>query len=335
MNHGKYIITSGVEDMDIIQLKEKVKNGHNVTRDEAIELYKGDYETLTKAADELREYFCGNDFDVCTIINAKSGKCSENCKFCAQSAHYNTHIKEYDLLDEETIVKDALDKYERGIPRYSMVASGKGLTAKDIDKICSITRKIHEKAPEMKVCISGGIISEESFEKLKDAGITRIHNNLETSRNFFPEICTTHTYDQKINTIKAAQKAGMEICSGGLIGLGEDFTDRIDMALQLRELDVHSVPVNLLNPIKNTPLENNEPLSMEEVNRTCASFRFILPKALIRLAGGRALMEEFGLSAFKSGANAAISGVLLTTKGASIEEDMERFKKLDYTVKAV
>ncbi|MDD7352864.1 MAG: biotin synthase BioB [Peptoniphilaceae bacterium] len=321
--------------MDIIELKEKVKNGYIITRDEAIEVYNNDYNKLTEAADELREYFCGNNFDVCTIINAKSGRCSENCKFCAQSAHYNTNIKEYDLLDEETIVNDAIDKYSRGITRYSMVASGKGLTPKDIDKVCSITRKIYEKAPEIKVCISGGIISEESFEKLKDAGIKRVHNNLETSRKFFPEICTTHTYDQKIETIKAAQKAGMEICSGGLIGLGEDFEDRIDMALELRKLKVHSVPVNLLNPIKNTPLENNKPLSMEEVNRTCATFRFILPKALIRLAGGRALMEDFGTSALKSGANAAISGVLLTTKGISIEDDMERFKELKYNVKAV
>ncbi|OLR64725.1 biotin synthase BioB [Peptoniphilus porci] len=321
--------------MDIIELKEKVKKGYVITRDEAIEVYNSDYVKLTEAADEIREYFCGNDFDVCTIINAKSGRCSENCKFCAQSAHYNTNIKEYDLLDEETIVKDALDKYNRGIPRYSMVASGKGLTPKDIDKVCSITRKIYEKAPDIKICLSGGIISEESFEKLKDAGIKRIHNNLETSRKFFPEICTTHTYDQKIETIKAAQKAGMEICSGGLIGLGEDYEDRIDMALELRKLKVHSLPVNLLNPIKNTPLENNQPLSMEEVNRTCATFRFILPKALIRLAGGRALMEDFGTSTLKSGANAAISGVLLTTKGISIEEDMERFKELNYNVKAV
>lgn len=321
--------------MDINNLKEKIKNGYVIKREEAIEVYNSDYESLTAAADELREYFCGNDFDVCTIINAKSGKCSENCKFCAQSAHYHTNVKEYDLLDEEIIVKDALDKYKRGIPRYSMVASGKGLTPKDIDKICSITKKIYEEAPDIKVCISGGIISEESFEKLKEAGITRIHNNLETSRNFFPEICTTHTYDQKIDTIKAAQEAGMEICSGGLIGLGEDFTDRIDMALELRDLDVHSVPINLLNPIKNTPLENNEPLTMEEVNRTCATFRFIMPKALIRLAGGRSLMEEFGTSAFKSGANAAISGVLLTTKGISIEDDMKRIKELNYQVKAV
>lgn len=321
--------------MDINEIKEKVKNGYEITRDEAIEIYKSDYEELTEAADELRKHFCGNDFDICTIINAKSGKCSENCKFCAQSAHYNTHVKEYDLLDKETIVNDALDKYKRGIPRYSMVASGKSLTDEDINNICDITREIYEKAPGIRVCLSGGLISEEGFEKLKDAGIKRVHNNLESSRNYFKEICTTHTYDQKINTIKAAQEAGMEICSGGLIGLGESFEDRIDMAMELRELGVKSVPVNLLNPIKNTPLENMEKLSMEEVNRTCATFRFILKDAFIRLAGGRALMEEYGKSAFKSGANATISGVLLTTEGPSIEDDMETLRELNYEIKAM
>lgn len=319
--------------MDINEIKEKVKNGYEITRDEAIEIYKSDYEELTEAADELRKHFCGNDFDICTIINAKSGKCSENCKFCAQSAHYNTHVKEYDLLDKETIVNDALDKYKRGIPRYSMVASGKSLTDEDINNICYITREIYEKAPGIRVCLSGGLISEEGFEKLKDAGIKRVHNNLESSRNYFKEICTTHTYDQKINTIKAAQEAGMEICSGGLIGLGESFEDRIDMAMELRELGVKSVPVNLLNPIKNTPLENMEKLSMEEVNRTCATFRFILKDAFIRLAGGRSLMEEYGKSAFKSGANATISGVLLTTEGPSIEDDMETLRELNYEIK--
>lgn len=321
--------------MDINEIKEKVKNGYEITRDEAIEIYKSDYEELTEAADELRKHFCGNDFDICTIINAKSGKCSENCKFCAQSAHYNTHVKEYDLLDKETIVNDALDKYKRGIPRYSMVASGKSLTDEDINNICDITREIYGKAPGIRVCLSGGLISEEGFEKLKDAGIKRVHNNLESSRNYFKEICTTHTYDQKINTIKAAQEAGMEICSGGLIGLGESFEDRIDMAMELRELGVKSVPVNLLNPIKNTPLENMEKLSMEEVNRTCATFRFILKDAFIRLAGGRALMEEYGKSAFKSGANATISGVLLTTEGPSIEDDMETLRELNYEIKAM
>lgn len=321
--------------MDIFSLQTKVKNGYKITRDEAIELYNENYEDLTKAADELREYFCGNDFDVCTIINAKSGKCPENCKFCAQSAHYKTEVKEYKLLPDEVIVKDALDKYERGIPRYSMVASGKSLTDEDIDRVCEITRKIHKEAPDLKICISGGLISEEGFEKLKAAGIRRVHNNLETSREYFKEICSTHSYDQKINTIKAAKQAGMEVCSGGLIGMGETYIDRIDLALELRELNIKSIPVNLLSPIKNTPLENTEVLSMEDLNRTCAVFRFINPKSAIRLAGGRALMEEFGKSAFKSGANATISGVLLTTNGNSIEDDIKMLEDLDYNVRAV
>ncbi|MDU2115971.1 MAG: biotin synthase BioB [Peptoniphilus lacydonensis] len=321
--------------MDIFELKEEVKNGYEVTREEAIEIYKSDYEKLTSAANELREYFCGNDFDICTIINAKSGKCSENCKFCAQSSHYKTRVKEYDLLDKETIVEDAVDKYNRGVPRFSMVASGKSLTEDDIEKICDITREIYKRAPGIRVCLSGGLISQEGFKKLKDAGIKRVHNNLETSRNYFKEICTTHSYDQKINTIKAAQASGMEICSGGLIGLGESFIDRIDMALELRDLNIKSVPVNLLNPVKNTPLENNEKLSMEEVNRTCATYRFILKDAFIRLAGGRALMDGFGKSAFRSGANATISGVLLTTEGPSIEEDIETLEKLNFNIKAV
>lgn len=321
--------------MDIFKLKEKVKDGYKITREEAIELYKEDYKELTKAADEIRDHFCGNEFDMCTIINAKRGKCSEDCKFCAQSAHYKTEVKEYSLLPEEVIINDALDKYRRKVPRYSMVASGKNLSDEDIDKICNITKKIHEEAPELKICISGGLISEEGFEKLKKAGIRRVHNNLETSRNYFEGICSTHSYDQKIDTIKAAKEAGMEVCSGGLIGMGETYIDRIDLALELRKLDIKSIPVNLLSPIKHTPLEDIEPLSMEELNRTCAIFRFINPKSAIRLAGGRSLMEEFGKSAFKSGANATISGDLLTTKTNTIEDDLKMLEDMDYNIKAV
>jgi biotin synthase len=321
--------------MDIFKLKEKVKNGYEITRDEAIELYKSNFDELTKAANEIREYFCSNDFDMCTIISAKSGKCSEDCKFCAQSAHYKAEAKEYPLLSEEIIVKDALEKYKKGIPRYSMVASGKGLTDRDIDKVCGITKKIHEKAPDLKICISGGLISKKGFEKLKAAGVRRIHNNLETSRNYFKNVCSTHSYDQKIDTIKAAREAGMEICSGGLIGMGESYIDRIDLGLQLRELKIKSIPVNVLSPIKHTPLENAKVLSMEDFNRTCAVFRFINPDASIRLAGGRPLLEEFGKSAFMSGANATISGDFLTTKGNGIESDLKILEELNYNVRAV
>lgn len=321
--------------MELEKLKNKVLNGGDISRQEAIDLYKEDYDELRKAAEEIREHFCQDQFDMCTIINAKSGRCPENCKFCAQSAHSNTEVEAYSLLDKDIIVKDAVDKYRRGVPRYSLVSSGRSLTEDDIDKVCEIVKDIHEQEPEVKVCLSGGLISAEGFKKLKDAGVLRIHNNLESSENFFKEICTSHTYDQKIQAIKDAKNAGMEVCSGGIIGLGEDIEDRVDMFFNLKDLNVASIPVNVLNPVKGTPMENNKILDQEEINRTIAICRFINPKAAIRLAGGRANMEELGKSCFRSGANAAITGDMLTTRGASLEDDMQMVKEMDYDICAM
>ncbi|MDU2353748.1 MULTISPECIES: biotin synthase BioB [Anaerococcus] len=321
--------------MELEKLKNKVLNGGDISRQEAIDLYKEDYDELRKAAEEIREHFCQDQFDMCTIINAKSGHCPENCKFCAQSTHSHAEVEVYSLLDKDTIVKDAIEKYRRGVPRYSLVSSGKSLTEDDIDKVCEIVKDIHEQEPEVKVCLSGGLISAEGFKKLKDAGVLRIHNNLESSENFFKEICTSHTYDQKIQAIKDAKNAGMEVCSGGIIGLGEDIEDRVDMFFNLRNLNVASIPVNVLNPVKGTPMENNKILDQEEINRTIAICRFINPKAAIRLAGGRANMEELGKSCFRSGANAAITGDMLTTRGASLEDDMQMVKEMDYDICAM
>ena len=321
--------------MELEKLKNKVLNGGDISRQEAIDLYKEDYDELRKAAEEIREHFCQDQFDMCTIINAKSGHCPENCKFCAQSTHSHAEVEVYSLLDKDTIVKDAIEKYRRGVPRYSLVSSGKSLTEDDIDKVCEIVKDIHEQEPEVKVCLSGGLISAEGFKKLKDAGVLRIHNNLESSENFFKEICTSHTYDQKIQAIKDAKNAGMEVCSGGIIGLGEDIEDRVDMFFNLRNLNVASIPVNVLNPVKGTPMENNKILDQEEINRTIAICRFINPKAAIRLAGGRANMEEIGKSCFRSGANAAITGDMLTTRGASLEDDMQMVKEMDYDICAM
>ena len=321
--------------MKIDELKNKVLNGEEISRKEAIDLYNEDYDELRKAAEEIREYFCQDQFDMCTIINAKSGRCPENCKFCAQSAHSNTEVEAYSLLDKDIIVKDAVDKYRRGVPRYSLVSSGRSLTEDDIDKVCEIVKEIHQQEPEVKVCLSGGLISAEGFKKLKDAGVFRIHNNLESSENFFKEICTSHTYDQKVQAIKNAKDAGMEVCSGGIIGLGEGIEDRVDMFFNLKDLNVASIPVNVLNPVKGTALENNKILDQEEINRTIAICRFINPKAAIRLAGGRANMEELGKSCFRSGANAAITGDMLTTRGASLEDDMQMVKEMDYNICAM
>lgn len=323
-----------IDKLTVTDLKERVLNGYEIDKYEAKFLYNANYEDLVSAAKEIRKKFCGDSFDMCTIINAKSGKCPENCKFCAQSAYYPTNVETYNLLDKEIIVKDAINKYNQGIPRYSLVSSGKGLSSDDIDKVCEIVSEIHKHIP-VEICISGGLISEEGFKKLKNAGVRRIHNNLETSRNYFPSICTTHLYEQKINAIKAAKASGMEICSGGIIGLGESRDDRIDMIYELKKLDVNSIPVNVLNPIPNTPLANNEILSEEEINRTIAVFRFVIPTATIRLAGGRANMNELGKSAFEAGANAAITGDMLTTHGVTTKDDMKMIESLDYKIRLI
>ncbi len=304
-------------------------SGENITRAEALSLAKAPLEELCAAADEIRQAFCGSGFDICTIINGKSGRCSENCKFCAQSSAYNTGIEEYPLLDDETIIKAAKHNAERGILRFSIVTSGKRLSDADVDRVCRIVRGIKAEC-SISVCVSLGLLNEEQFGRLREAGVSRVHNNLETSRRFFPQICTTHTYDEKIAAIKAAQAAGLSVCSGGIAGLGETLEDLIDMAIEIRELGVRSVPINMLNPIKDTPLENNERLTNDDMRRICAIYRFINPSAAIRLAGGRIQLGDNGRACFKSGANAAISGDMLTTTGATIAKDMELLKELDY-----
>lgn len=310
-------------------LKEKVLHGGAITREEAIALYEAPLEELCQAADEIRKYFCGNGFDICTIVNGKSGRCSENCKYCAQSSHYHTGAGVYPLLDKEEIVAQAKYNGERGVLRYSIVTSGRALNNQEVDKMCEAIRAVKQET-SIEVCVSFGLLNVEQFRKLKEAGVTRVHNNLETSERNFPNICTTHTFEDKIDAIRAAREAGLSVCSGGIMGLGETKEDRIDMAFTLRELGVKSVPVNMLNPSPGTPYENKKCLTVEEMRRIVAVYRFILPDASIRLAGGRGLMEDKGESCFQSGANAVISGDMLTTSGYTIESDMEMIHRLGY-----
>lgn len=317
--------------MIVEELKSKILNGGEITREEAISLIDAPLGELCEAADEIRERFCGDIFDMCTIINGKSGRCSENCKYCAQSAHYNTRCEEYPLLSAEKIVEGALYNYERGVLRYSIVCSGKRLPESEVDSLCESICAIKKACP-ISICVSAGLLDEESFRKLKQAGVDRVHNNLESSRRFFPEVCTTHTFDDKIAAINAAKAAGLEVCSGGIMGLGETFEDRIDMVLEARGLGVRSIPVNLLNPIPNTPFEHNPTLTEEEAARAVAIFRFIIPNGQIRLAGGRGLLGDMGKALFRSGANAAISGDMLTTRGISIDNDMKMCVELGYRI---
>lgn len=318
--------------MDIERLGNAVLHGKQIIREEALWLYQQPLEALCRKADEIRAHFCSNGFDICTIINGKSGRCSENCRFCAQSAHNHTGAEAYPLLPNEEILAQAKANDAQGVLRYSIVTSGKRLSDEEVERMCHAVRQIR-KETDIAVCVSFGLLNEEQYRKLKEAGVTRVHNNLETSRRNFPNVCTTHTFDDKINAIRAAQAAGLSVCSGGIMGLGETVEDRIDMALTLRELGIRSVPVNMLNPIPGTPLEHNEKLTAEDMCRIVAVYRFLLPDASIRLAGGRGLLEDKGKSCFQSGANAAISGDMLTTAGITVATDMELLRELGYEVR--
>lgn len=316
----------------IKNIYKQVLEGYNISKEEAYKLIDYDVEVLRNYAKSIREQLCGNVFDLCSIINGKSGACSENCKYCAQSAHYNTRVETYPLLDAEVFIKDAKEHKAEGVLRYSIVTSGKRLSKKEVEDVAKIYKRMREEC-EIKLCASHGLLDEEDFTKLKEDGIVRYHNNLETSRNYFASICTTHTYEDKMKTIKAAQKVGLEVCSGGLFGIGETMEDRIDMAFELREMGVTSIPINVLVPIPGTPMEKMLPITEEEVLKSMAIYRFIHPTAFIRLAGGRMYLTDNGRLAFEGGANATITGNLLTTCGNTIQDDLKMLKTLGFEVR--
>lgn len=315
------------------EMKDKILRGKWIGREEALRLAEEPLEELRQAADEIRRKVCGSGFDLCTIVNAKCGRCSEDCRYCAQSAHYRTACEEsYPLLSTQELLEDARRNAQQGVLRYSIVTSGRRLSEEEVEQACESIRRIRAEVP-IEVCVSFGLLDEVQFRKIKAAGASRVHCNLESSARYFPSVCTTHTYEEKIRTLQAAKRAGLSICSGGILGLGETMEDRIDMVLTARELGVKSIPVNLLNPIPGTPYENRVPLDNEEACRCVALFRFLIPDASIRLAGGRGLLGDKGEACFLSGANAAISGDMLTTAGITVETDMELLRSSGFEVK--
>lgn len=313
------------------QMTNKVIEGYAITKEEAMGLFDIPVDVLAEKAHEIRTALCGEAFDMCTIINGKSGKCPEDCKYCAQSGHYNTQVEVFPLLEKDKIVEDALRNEEKGVHRYSVVTSGKCASEKEVEELCEVYGSIRERS-NIKLCASHGLLGYESFLKLRAAGVQRYHNNLETSRRYFSNICTTHTYDEKIQTIKDAQRAGLEVCSGGIIGLGETDEDRVDMAFELRDLKIQSIPLNLLNAIEGTPLYGIEKVGEDDFIKLAAIYRFINPKATIRLAGGRSLLVDFGKRLFESGVNGTISGELLTTYGNNTANDIKMISELGYSL---
>lgn len=289
-------------------------------------------DAICDAADEVRRALEGNLLDTCSIVNGRSGRCTENCKWCAQAASHHTGCKEYDFIDENEYF-DTLDRNSRrGVRRISIVCSGRKVAMNDIRRFCQLYRKTRERS-DISLCASMGLLNREELQALYDAGIRRYHCNLETSASYFPSLCTSHTREDKLRTIRLAREVGMEVCSGGIIGMGETLRQRLEMAQEAREAGAVSIPVNLLNPIPGTPLENTPLLGEREIILTVALMRFVAPSLTLRFAGGRArLSREATSRILRGGMNGALVGDMLTTVGNGMDDDFELFRQHGFEV---
>lgn len=316
----------------IQELKERVINGGEVSFEEALKLAEQeDREELYSAAEEITRHFGKPEFNPCSIINARAGKCSENCKWCAQSGHYHTDSDVHGIISAEEAVKQAKYNEKKGVKRFSLVTSGRAVKGPALKKVCDNYRAL-KKETGMFLCGSLGLLDKEDLQQLWDAGMRRVHCNLETAPSYFGEMCTTHTIEDKMKTLKAAKELGFQLCSGGIIGMGESRKQRIELAETLREVNPDSIPINILQPIKGTPLENTPLIDDDEILLTIAIYRFMHPKAELRFAGGRArLSHATRLKALKIGINSAVVGDLLTTIGSAIDEDKALTLEAGYT----
>lgn len=316
-----------MKDIEILdEIKKKGLRGESISREEAA--WAADFhdlDALCDVANEVCRRWQGTEVDSCSIVNARSGMCGEDCKWCAQASRHHTGCVTYNFLDEDEVLAAAAANNNAGIRKFSLVTSGRAVSKRDLEKFCATFRRLaHE--TDLHLCASMGLLGEEEMQMLKEAGVRRYHCNMETSSKFFPTLCTTHSPEDKRRTIAAARKCGMEVCSGGIIGMGETMADRIDFAFELADLDVDSVPVNILNPIPGTPLEHTPLISEEEIIRTVAIFRFILPTKSLRFAGGRMrLSHDSMLRIMTGGMNGVLMGDMLTTVSNTIADDRKLF----------
>lgn len=285
---------------------------------------------LLREADKVRRAYKKNRVELCSIVNAKSGSCSEDCKFCAQSGRHKAKVDIYPLLSSDEILKAAGSAYANKATCFGIVTSGRAVgQIKEIAAICKAIGRIKKQFGPMKCSVSLGSLESGAMKELKAAGADRFHHNLETSENYFPRICTTHTYKERLKTIEAAKKAGFSICSGALFGLGESRLDRLKLAFLLRDLEIGSVPLNFLHPIKGTPLENAKPMPPDEILRTIAIFRLILPAADIKICGGRAVnLRSLQPLIFMAGASGMMIGNYLTQPGQDPALDLQMIRDL-------
>jgi biotin synthase len=316
------------------ELGQRVLDGGRIDRDEAMWLFNleaaSDIFDLLSWANRLREHFKGNKVHLCSIVNAKAGACSENCSFCAQSSFYQTGSPRYGFVDPEPVLEAADEANRNGVTAVGLVAAWKGLNEGPmLDEVCDRIRELKASRKTRPDASLGIIKSQRVADRLKEAGLECYGHNLESSKRFFPRHCTTHTYEDRIETIGFLKKAGIKICSGGIIGMGETREDRRDLAFALRELGANVVPINILNPIPGTPFEKNPPLPPLEILKTIACFRFILPRQEIMIAGGRTVnLRDLQSMVFTAGASALMVGNYLTTLNQPVEKDLQMLKDL-------
>lgn len=311
-------------------LEKKIEEGYRPDYDEALSLMRSlSLEDLCALAHALRLRYQRKRVDMCSIMNARSGKCGENCKWCSQSRFHHTDIEVYPLVDAESALREAVHNASKGVSRFSLVTSGRTLSPADTERICAIYRRIGSECPII-LCASLGLLNREQLFQLKESGVTRYHCNLETAPSYFPQVCTTHTIEEKLQTIEWAREAGLEICSGGIIGMGESEEQRVEFALALRRTGAVSIPVNILNPIPGTRLAGMPPLKDEEVIRAVAMIRILNPEASVRLAGGRSRIKAVEPELFRCGISGSIVGDLLTTTGSDIDTDKAMFLRLGF-----
>jgi len=302
-------------------------------KQELLKLYDLDLEELVSYSEKItRENFSKKEIEVCSIISAKTGKCSENCKYCSQSIHNHTNIICHPLLEVDAVRQAALKAKENGATRFCIVTSGRSESGKDFEKILEMIKAVAS-IDGIHCCASLGLLNEEQIKQIKEAGVERFNHNINTSKDYHSQICTTHNFEDRVNTVKLIKKHGIEACTGVILGMGETREDRVDMALSLAELNPKTVPINVLDPIKGTALESyGDKITEEEVIRTICIFRIAMPNAILRYAGGRKTrlskeMQELGL---RAGINGMLSGDYLTTDGVELSQDKELIENYKY-----
>lgn len=321
----------------VARCEEKALNGETVTPEEALELLNLPSDLimpLMAAADSVRRRYKGNAISICSVVNARSGRCTEDCAFCSQSVFSTSDIPEYDLMEDDKIIAAASDAVNNGAHKFGIVTSGKGaeIKAGDIEKICGSIREM-KSGVDVHRCASLGVIDERQARALEEAGLQEFHHNLETARSFYPNVCTTRSYDENVDSVRAAKSAGLRVCSGGIFGMGENNRQRIELAEELRDLGVDSIPLNFLNPIKGTKLENVKPLRPIEILKIIAVYRLFMPDRDIKVAGGReANLRDMQSFIFFAGANSTMVGNYLTTKGRDAAEDLKMIEDLEMEV---